>query len=251
MTATATRRRTVAPPPAEGSAIYQQLRDFIVSGRLPPNVRVAEGPLAEALGVSRMPVREAMQRLRHERLLVAVGGGSGARVRLAVAPLSAVQMDELYRLVAALEGMAGRSLAVLPATERARIARSLEASERDFHSEARLRNPDYDRLFQLHREFHRQIVAAGAGPETHALLVAMSARLDRYEWFYAPLIGPDFSATRTEHAAIIRAVRSGTAATIERAIRTNWLHAADRLRPVIERSRHDLSEMPSHMVFKS
>jgi GntR family transcriptional regulator of vanillate catabolism len=219
-----------------GTAIYQRLRDLIVSGRLPPNVRVAEGPLADALGVSRMPVREAMQRLRHERLLVPVGGGTGARVRLAVAPLSREQMDELYGLAAALEGMAGRSLVTRSPAERSKLAQSLEATERAFHAEARHRSPDLDRLFTLHREFHRTLVHAAAGPETLALLAVFAAPLDRYEWFYAPLIGPDFSATRKEHAAIIAAARNGTANEIEKAIRVNWMNAAARLRPVIDRS---------------
>lgn len=231
----AQRRSQTRTEESSGSAIYQQLRELIVRGRLLPNSRVAEGPLADALKVSRMPVREAMQRLRHEGLLVPVGGGAGLRTRLAVAPLSKIQMEELYRLAAALEGMAGRNLVSLSTNERAELARSLGESERAFHAEAKKREPDFDMLFNLHRDFHQKFVSAAAGDETRALLAGFAARLDRYEWFYAPLIGPDFSATRTEHAAIIAAIRSGTATEIERAIRVNWLNAAERLRPVIDR----------------
>ncbi len=72
---------------------YEELRALIVSGRLPPGARIAEGPLAGWLGLSRTPVREALQRLRQQRLLVAVGGGAGVRVRLAVAPLKRDQMQ--------------------------------------------------------------------------------------------------------------------------------------------------------------
>ena len=59
------------------SRAYEQLYQLIVYGRLPPGARIAEGPLAETLGVSRTPVREALQRLRQEGLLIEVGGGSG------------------------------------------------------------------------------------------------------------------------------------------------------------------------------
>ena len=61
------------------SRAYTQLYQLIEYGRLPPGARIAEGPLAEMLGVSRTPVREAMQRLRQEGLLIEVGGGSGLR----------------------------------------------------------------------------------------------------------------------------------------------------------------------------
>src|SRR5688572_15697761 len=91
--------KTKAAKPADSgrtSRAYQQLYELIVYGRLPPGARIAEGPLAETLGVSRTPVREALQRLRQEGLLIEVGGGSGLRGRLAVAPLQRERKEELY-----------------------------------------------------------------------------------------------------------------------------------------------------------
>jgi DNA-binding GntR family transcriptional regulator len=91
---------------------------MIVHGRLPPGARIAEGPLAEMLGVSRTPVRESLQRLRQEGLLIEVGGGSGLRGRLAVAPLQRERMEELYSLAAAIESLAVRGLSKVEAAER-------------------------------------------------------------------------------------------------------------------------------------
>src|SRR5687768_12433337 len=127
---------------------------MIVYGRLPPGARVAEGPLAEMLGVSRTPVREALQRLRQEGLLVQVGGGSGLRGRLAIAPLQRERMEELYALAAAIEALAVRGLSRVEAAEREKLARRLERIERAFHAAARRRTPEYDRLFELHQAFH-------------------------------------------------------------------------------------------------
>jgi DNA-binding GntR family transcriptional regulator len=230
--------RTKAAKPAGGERlgrVYEQLYELIVHGRLPPGARVAEGPLAEALGVSRTPVREALQRLKQERLLVEVGGGSGLRGRLAVAPLQREHMEELYALVDAIEALAARGLSKLDAAQRKKVVRELESIERAFHAEARQRPPNYDRLFELHQSFHRTFVEAAAGPETRALLRAMRPQMDRYDWFYGVIAGPDFTATRTEHAAIIEAIRNGSAQSLERAVRTNWLNAAQRLGPLIER----------------
>jgi DNA-binding GntR family transcriptional regulator len=217
------------------SPAYEQLYRLIVQGRLPPGARIAEGTLAATLGISRTPVREAMQRLRQEGLLVEVGGGSGLRGRLAVAPLQRERMEELYALVGAIEGLAARGLSKVPAAQRVKVARKLETIERAFHAEARRRNPEYDRLFELHQSFHRGLVEAAAGPETRAVLRTIRPQLDRYEWLYAPMAGPDFTPTRTEHAAIVNAVQHGNAQDLERAVRANWLNAAQRLGPLIER----------------
>lgn len=217
------------------SRAYEQLFEMIVHGRLPPGARIAEGPLAEMLGVSRTPVREALQRLRQEGLLVEVGGGSGLRGRLAVAPLQRERMEELCALAGAIEGLAVRGLSRIEAAQREKLARRLEKIERAFHAEARRRAPEYDRLFELHQAFHGALVEAAAGPETRAVLRAIKPQLDRYEWFYAPMAGPDFTPTRREHAAIVEAVRHGNAQDLERAVRANWLNAAKRLGPLIER----------------
>ena len=213
---------------------YEKLRALIVSGRLPPGARIAEGPLAEWLGLSRTPVREALQRLRQQGLLVEVGGGAGVRVRLAVAPLKRDQMQELYGLAGALEAFAARGLAAWSERERVRLARELERVEKSFAVEAAKSPVDYDRLFETHDAFHRELTRHVIGPETAALLQTIRPHLDRYEWFYAPLTGLDFSATHSEHRAIIDALKAGSAHRLERTVQANWENGATRLAPVIE-----------------
>jgi DNA-binding GntR family transcriptional regulator len=220
--------------PHRAGSPYEDLRTLIVHGRLPPGARIAEGPLAEWLGVSRTPVREALQRLRQQRLLVEVGGGAGVRVRLAVAPLRRDQMQELYSLAGALESFAALGLPEWSERERARLARQLEGIERSFAAEAAKQPIDYDKLFELHDAFHRELLRGVIGPETAALLETIRPHLDRYEWFYAPLIGPDFTATHAEHGEIIAAMRAGKPRRLESAVRANWSNSATRLAPVIE-----------------
>ena len=217
------------------SRAYEQLYQLIVYGRLPPGARIAEGPLAEMLGVSRTPVREAMQRLRQEGLLVEVGGGSGLRGRLAVAPLLRAGMEEVYALAGAIEALGARGLSKVEAAQREDLAQRLEAIEEAFHAEARRQAPEFDRLFELHQAFHQTLVEATAGPETRSVLGTIKPQLDRYEWFYAPMAGPDFTPTRREHAAIIEAVRQGDAQELEKAIRANYSNGTERMGPLIER----------------
>jgi DNA-binding GntR family transcriptional regulator len=217
------------------SRVYEQLLELIVYGRIPPGARVAEGTLAETLGVSRTPVREAMHQLRQEGLLVEVGGGSGLRGRLAVAPLQRERMEELYSLAGAIEAMGTRGLSKVDAAQREALAQELERIELAFHEEAGRPTPEYDRLFELHQAFHHTLVEATGGPVTRAVLRTIKPQLDRYEWFYAPMAGPDFTPTRLEHAAIVKAVRRGDAHDLENAIRANYSNGGQRLGPLIER----------------
>ena len=211
---------------------YEQLRELIIRGRLAPGTRVIETEIASRLGVSRTPAREAIQRLHQEGFLVAVA--PGLRTQLVVAPLTREDVQELYLIMGALEGAAARSVELLAPGVRRGLARDLRAANREFQ-QAEKSPVDFDRLFDLHNAFHRVLIDACAGPRLHALLESVRPQVDRYEWIYAPLVGPDFGATIDEHIAIIDAVRGGSANAAEEAVRANWRNGADRLGQVIER----------------
>jgi DNA-binding GntR family transcriptional regulator len=211
---------------------YHRLRDLIVRGRLVPGAPLVEADVAKHLGVSRTPVREAFQRLRHDGLAVTAGGGD--RPRLAVTPLSRAAVFELYRAAGALEGVAALSVPLLGGGRRQALATRMALHDAAFRRASRAAMPDWDLLFEHHDAFHRELQDASAGPQTRALLDALRPQVDRYEWFFAPLTGPDFSATYSEHDAIVRAVRAGSAIALERAVRANWFNGGDRLAAVIE-----------------
>ena len=232
------RRATSGPQPAHApiapAEVYDRVRQLIVRGQLPPASRVAEAELAGRLGVSRTPAREAMRRLVAEGLLVPDGGGE--RPRLRVAPVGADDVRQLYEAAGALEGVVMRGLTELPATGQRALARTLRDRERAFRRAARARRIDYDVLFARHDAFHRAMMDALAGPATRTLLETLRPRLDRYEWLYAPIIGPDFTATYAEHAAIIRAVAAGDGPGAERAVRRNWFRGGARLAAALPRA---------------
>ena len=83
--------------------VYDSLRDAISDGRIAGGERVREEEVARNLGVSRTPVREALQRLQQRGLLV-LGAGRG----LVVAQLGQQQVVELYAMRQILEGSAAR-----------------------------------------------------------------------------------------------------------------------------------------------
>ena len=212
--------------------VYEELRSLIIRGRIAPGVRVVENDIGERLGVSRTPAREAIRRLHQEGFLTPTR--VARRTELVVAPLTADDLIDLYRLMAGLEGTAVLGVMDLPDNARIELARRLKRMEGAFEDAARGSRIDYDVLFELHNDFHRAFVEAGGRPRLRALLSSVRPQVDRYEWVYAPLVGPDLEATFVEHRAIIQAVRDGQPGRARQAVVDNWERGAERLRRVID-----------------
>jgi DNA-binding GntR family transcriptional regulator len=109
---------------------YERLRGLLVSGRIAPGSRLIELDIARRLGVSRTPVREAVQRLAHEGLARPVGGG--AKAQFAAAPATRDDLADLFAIVGALEGLAGRGVARLRPDARRTLAAELTARNAAF-----------------------------------------------------------------------------------------------------------------------
>jgi DNA-binding GntR family transcriptional regulator len=147
---------------------YAQVRAAIVENRYPPGQRLVEQRLAEELGLSRTPVREALRMLEAEGLVVSERN-RGAVVR----PLSSTEVVDLYGLRIRLE-----SYAVEVATERATESELGDlVSAADSFGDVR-RTVDVDAiegvrlLHEANRRFHDGVLAAAR----HHRLSAMLAR---------------------------------------------------------------------------
>jgi DNA-binding GntR family transcriptional regulator len=211
---------------------YQQLRELIVHGRLAPGSRVVEAELADRSGVSRTPVREALQRLQHEGLIVASRGGSN-KSRLMVAPLTREDACELYSIIGRMEGLAGRGTAMLGPSLRRQLVRRLKVFNAALRKLARAGRQEANRIFELDLSFHRQIVEASAGPRMLALHHEIVPQAERYWRLYASAIVDQLGLSVAEHDRIIRAVEEGDADAAERRIILNWKKGAERLSKVI------------------
>jgi DNA-binding GntR family transcriptional regulator len=208
------------------------LRELIVGGLLAPGSRIVETEIASRLGVSRTPVREALQRLAQEGYVIDSPGTQQSR--LTVAPLTRDDVQELLNLVGALEGIGARNAASLPPDARSALAAALRSANGDFHRAGSTRPIDHDLLFDADERLHRKIVEAGAGPRLLALHDAVKPQAERYIRMYISMLTADIRTSVAEHDAIITAIAEGRAADAEYAVATNWRHAAERLGRVIE-----------------
>jgi len=224
-----------SPPSPHGSRpeqVYARLRDLIVQGQLAPGSRIVETEVAARLGVSRTPVREALQRLQQEGYVL--GSEHTQQSRLAVAPLTRADVHELLTIVGAIEGLAARGAAQQEPSMRRMLARELNAANTEFNRTARAMPLDHARLYDADERFHRLIVEAGAGPRLLAIHHAVKPQAERYIRMYISLLVGDIRTSVDEHGDIVSAIESGAADAAERCVETNWRHAAERLSRVIE-----------------
>ena len=212
-------------------AVYQQLRDRIVRGRLAPGSRLVEREVAARLGVSRTPVRAALERLTQEGFIVTTG--SALLARATVAPLTNDDAREIHMIVAQIEGLAAREAAAMPQAVRVAMTRDMRQINGQFSKAAQVRLPDSDLLHDLDDAFHQRYVDVGAGPRLRTLHNAVKPQAERYGRIYTSTLVSEVVTLVAEHEAIIRALEVGDGAKAQRAVQTNWENAAERLAKVI------------------
>jgi DNA-binding GntR family transcriptional regulator len=186
---------------------YTLILEAIEGGTYRPGDRLVESELADRLGVSRTPVREALQRLETQSMLTRDGRS------LIVASLDHNQLAELYVVRAELEGLAARLAAKHATEEEIRVLKAMIEDDR-----AHLGNPEA--LSRANRRFHKQIHLAshnrflvqqlGLVHRSMALLATTSLAAEgRGE------------AALAEHEAIVTAIAAGDEAAAQAALRAH------------------------------
>ncbi|WP_370228438.1 GntR family transcriptional regulator [Cognatishimia sp.] len=123
---------------------YSLILEAIDHGDYKPGDRLVESDLAERFGVSRTPIREALQRLETQSLLARDGRS------LIVASLDHNQLSELYLVRTELEGLAARLAARHAAVEEVRVLRNMVEEDKAFVD-------DPSALSRANRRFHKMI----------------------------------------------------------------------------------------------
>ena len=213
------------------SSAYQKVRDLIVSGRLAPGAPLVEVELSQRLGVSRTPVRAALQRLQQEGFVTSARAGT--MLRAMVAPLTGDDMREVFLMVGALEAAAARLAAGLDPASRTALADCLERTANDLRDAAAARPPDVVRAHDLHVRFHRACGEAAAGPRLLSELDVLQPQAERYQRVYTSAIVQASDEAAREHAAIVEAIRAGDQDGAERAVTCNWRASAERYGQVV------------------
>jgi DNA-binding GntR family transcriptional regulator len=201
---------------------YDLVLEAIDQGEFRPGDRLVESDLAERFGVSRTPIREALQRLETQAVLARDGRS------LVVSSLDHDQLGELYVVRAELEGLAARLAAQHAGPEEIRVLREMIRKDRELVDRP-------EALSRANKRFHRQIHLA-----SHNRYLIQ--QLEMVHRSMALVAGTSLAvpgrggAALDEHEAIVDAIeaRDGEAADsairehISRALETRLMRDAER-----------------------
>lgn len=189
----------------------------ILDGSLPAGGRINESRLAEELGASRTPLREALSRLHREGLVV-----SRPHHGFFVADLSAGEARELYECLALLESSA-LELAGVP-----KPARLAELGRINLRLET---VNDAATGIAVNTEWHQALLADCPNSHLLELVEGVRTKVHRYEFaFFAP--GPERIATSIRlHRRILDALAVGDLSTAKRGLVDHWFTDLDELAP--------------------
>jgi GntR family transcriptional regulator of vanillate catabolism len=198
-----------------------RIREMILRGKLVPGQRVAEAPLAEMLGMSRTPVRQALPLLAQEGLLM-----EHETRGYVVRAFTAADIVDAIELRAALEGLAARRVAERGASKA--LVRELRACLEDGDAILRKRHveeSDEASYAEMNERFHSAILQEAAS----AILTAALERNSRVPFAGAQALAFDRSNldqmydmlhyAHRQHHHIVDAIESGQAARAETLMR--------------------------------
>lgn len=195
--------------------VYQELRRAVMMGRFQPGQKIKIRTLAEAMGTSLTPVREALRRLLAEGAFV---GESNRSVRMPVMTVERVR--ELRDIRVVVEGLAARR-----AAERVDVATVRRL--RELHLEILVARDNHDVTLDIAkvREYHLALYAA-SGMRS---LVAIIESLFLQTGPSINLLYPEYVRGRRGdyRLRIIRALRDGDADTVEREIQRDIADSFD------------------------
>lgn len=211
---------------------FNELRELIVLGHLPPGGWIIESALAQRLGVSRTPIRGALHWLRREGYVVEHAAKRNTRVL--VAPLTRDDARELYRIIGHLEALAGAQVVALPARSRARLAAELAGINQQLHAIAIKRPVDPRRVFDVDKAFHAKIMDAAGGRRLTALHRSVRPQVDRYWRLYASSIINELHRSVAEHDDVVAAIRKGDCDAVRRSLNWNWAAGFERISGLID-----------------
>lgn len=161
---------TVPARRSMGEYVYQNLKQAIVLGDMAPGSRVVESRVAEAMNISRTPVREAIHKLEREGFLKRSPAGG-----LAVAGLSKVEIQEVFEIRSVLESYAARLAAM---RHRGKDLAPLETKIREF--DVILEQGRLEALPEVNTNFHDMLYGLSRSPKLIEMINDLRDQIQRF-----------------------------------------------------------------------
>ncbi|PFT97756.1 GntR family transcriptional regulator [Bacillus thuringiensis] len=204
------------------SLVLNQLQNWIIEGVLKPNEKINDGELAEALGVSRTPVREALQILELSGLVEMVPGQ-----KTKIAPIKLDDVSIIYETMAGLHSIIGKQ-----ALQNITDADIQLLSEINDHFQHSIEKKNTKQALELDIQFHNTISSIAKNQYIEPFLENMQLHVLRLEYLFFQNFVPA-SQSIEEHHSIIQALHKQDEKQMEQIMTQNWLRSMKEIQKII------------------
>jgi DNA-binding GntR family transcriptional regulator len=205
--------------------VAEEIRERIISGALPAGTRIDQQALTEELGVSRMPIREALRHLAAEGFVVLVSHRGAI-----VAKLSPAEIVELYEMRGVLQGLASR-MAVPHLTDKdlKELERLLDLMEN---------TKEFRKWSKLNQDFHNRIESRSEAQHLISLIQRLTQQCAPYLQISVQYLHAEESAGEL-HRAIYQACVARDPEAAEQAVRAHLASWGRQIAGFVEEERGD------------
>lgn len=190
--------------------IAESIKTAIIKGKFKPGEKISEGELAESMGISRTPLREAFRKLENEGFIQII-----PRKGTVVTGIDAEEAINLYEIKSTLEGLA------------ARLAAS-NMKEKDIDKLEKINDElkelidknDLESFYRVHTRFHEGFVRLCGNKRLIQMISNLNDHFNRFGIISLTLPG-QFENAIWQHTQIIESFRSGDQNLVEKSVKTN------------------------------
>ena len=198
---------------------FTQLQQWIIDGTLQPGEKLNDTELAEALGVSRTPIRESLQLLEVQGFVKMYPGKATQ-----VTEVEKESINDLLPPLAALQALSAE-LAIPNLDEN--ILKELEETNNRFAQA--VQEEDYFTALKIDEDFHQIIVDHAANQYIHSIVASLQTHVRRL-FFHNSIIMTEKSID--EHSDIIKFLKEGKKEEAAAVMKDNWIRAIDEFNSI-------------------
>jgi len=212
--------------------IVDFIKDSVVSGRLKPGERVPEQEIAENLGISRTPIREAFRQLESEGFITVI-----PRKGAVVSPITDKDVSEFYAIKSLLEGYAARTACPKLSAKDIKRLESLNAQM----ARCAEKN-DVKGFFKLDNQFHDIFLKACGNEKLCSMVYQLVQQFERFRVTALSVPGR-MNDSVGQHRDIIEAFRESNVALVESLVMANAEKSGHMLVEELlkDKPKHDLN----------
>lgn len=219
----------------KGQLVYKRLLNALLSGEIGPGERINVDEVARGLEISKIPIREALQRLELQGLVVQTPH-AGVRA----APMSVREVQGIFLIRIQLEPMAARG-----AAENLGDVALAELSGIDAEMRAGFDAGDFSPMSRLNRRFHLVIADAAGYQVLRSIIDMLLINVQRYR-VAQKVSAEDWREVLADHKDILAALKARKPAAAEGSMRHHLTRSLDlEMKRQLDRVREDVDSKPN------